>query len=334
MIGSLIDTDKFSEKLRAKAIDQSNKRILITNFFGSDQELDLSEPPNCNGYGRLRHFRLETTSGWPLNPLPIYPANKALQSSKNTELAAQVFQNSACNWRCWYCFVDFSLLSADPKRAGFFTARELIDLYLSEQNRPKVIDLTGGQPDLTPEWIPWMMMELRAKELEKETYLWSDDNLSNDYFWHYLNDKEIELVSSYENYGKVCCFKGFDPVSFSYNTKAEPELFQRQFDLFKRLLTLRIDLYCYTTFTTPLDIGIEDQMKGFVDKLQELHEYLPLRTVPLEIKIFSPTKNRIENETPNVLTNQWKAIELWKKELTTRFSSQDLALNICDIPLK
>ncbi|MES1181707.1 MAG: hypothetical protein ABUL44_02835, partial [Flavobacterium sp.] len=52
-----IDTKNFSQHLRSKAIDRENKKILITNFSGSDQEKDLSEPSNCNGFGRIRHFK-------------------------------------------------------------------------------------------------------------------------------------------------------------------------------------------------------------------------------------------------------------------------------------
>jgi len=33
-----------------------------------------------------------------------------------------------------------------------------------------MIDLSGGQPDLTPEWIPWMMECLSDKGLNKKVY--------------------------------------------------------------------------------------------------------------------------------------------------------------------
>src|SRR5688572_18884496 len=79
--------------------------------------------------------------------------------------------------------------------------------------------------------------------LEEKIYLWSDDNLSNDYFWQFLMPEDIELIGTYRNYGKVCCFKGFDSASFSFNTKAAPELFDQQFRLFKRYLGLGIDIY-------------------------------------------------------------------------------------------
>lgn len=41
---STIDTDAYSLKLRARAIDSERQRVLITNFTGSVQAADLSEP--------------------------------------------------------------------------------------------------------------------------------------------------------------------------------------------------------------------------------------------------------------------------------------------------
>jgi len=94
----------------------------------------------------------------------------------------------------------------------------LVDLYLDQENIPKVIDLTGGQPDLTPEWVPWMMECLTNRGLADDVFLWSDDNLSNDYFWRFLTPQQIQTVADYKMYARVCCFKGIDEESFSTGT--------------------------------------------------------------------------------------------------------------------
>lgn len=245
---AFINTEKMSARLREAAIDLSSRSLLMTNFQGTEQEQDLTEAPNCKGFGRIRHFRRKSTENWLLNPLPIDPACKALGLSHTDIIQAQVFQTSICNWRCWYCFVPFNLLSANQKHSDWLTPQELVDLYLNQPHPPSIIDLTGGQPDLVPEWIPWMMEELQRRGIDKKIYLWSDDNLSNDYFWQFLSDKDRVLISSYSHYGRVCCFKGFNSTSFAFNTKALPQLFNRQFDLMRRLLSLNIDIYAYATF--------------------------------------------------------------------------------------
>ena len=128
--------------------------------------------------------------------MPIDPACKALGTGSVDVLRAQVFQNAVCNWRCWYCYVPFALLSGNPTHSEWLAPTTMIDLYLDQPDPPRVIELTGGQPDLTPEWVPWMMAELRSRKLERSVYLWSDDNLSSNYFWRYLSDASRELVAS------------------------------------------------------------------------------------------------------------------------------------------
>jgi uncharacterized Fe-S cluster-containing radical SAM superfamily protein len=318
-----IDTDVWSQRYRRNAVDIEARKLLITNYFGTDQEKDLTVPPNCSGFGRIRHFHRPTNAGWPSNPLPIDPAARALRLGKVESLEAQAFQNAVCNWRCWYCFVPFELLSANLAKSEWLSARDLIDLYLQEDCRPKVIDLTGGQPDLVPEWVPWMMEELRAKELDAETYLWSDDNLGNDYFFRFLSESQRELVASYQNYGRVGCFKGFDQESFSFNTLADPEIFGRQFQVMARLINLGIDMYAYVTLTTPTRDQIKSGIKRFVEQLQLVHPQLPLRTVPLEIQMFTPVHARMRAHHIEALENQKWAVEAWMNELEEKFTRDE-----------
>lgn len=329
-----IDTDAISDRYRRLAVDTDGRRLLVTKFTGTEQEIDFTEPPNCEGFGRIRHFRREIDNKWLSNPLPIDPACKALEIPPADILRAQVFQNAVCNWRCWYCFVPFELLAGNRKYSDWLSASQLIDLYLKEPEPPKMIDLTGGQPDLIPEWVVWMMGEIKERKLEQEIYLWSDDNLSTDYFWRFLSEKERETIATYPKYGRVCCFKGFNADSFAFNTLADARLFNRQFELMKRLLKTGIDLYAYATFTTPSANGIENDMCRFVDSLQELNENLPLRTIPLEVEIFTPVQKRLNEEKKMALKYQWRAVEAWQKEIESRFSSAERSINIADVPLK
>ncbi|MGH2749407.1 MAG: hypothetical protein ACRDK3_00780 [Actinomycetota bacterium] len=246
---------------------------------------------------------------------------------------AQVFQNAVCNWRCWYCYVPFDLLSGNPKNSAMLTTRELVDLYLAEKDRPQVLDLSGGQPDLVPEWIPWMMEELMARGLHDNTYLWSDDNLSNDYFWRYLTTDDIDLVARYSNYGRVCCFKGFDSASFTFNTLADDSLFEQQFRLMARFIELGIDLYAYVTFTTPSAAGIAEAMARFVDRLQAVHPNLPLRTIPLKIEMFSPVEPRMDDVKKAALVHQLAAVDAWLDQLQERFTAGELAAPITAVSL-
>lgn len=328
-----MDVAARSAHFRERVIDVQGRRILITNFCGSEQEKDLTIGPNCEGFGRIRHFRRRASKDWVDDPLPMDPACKALGLPTTDMQRAQVFQIAACNFRCWYCFVPYDLLGANPANSGWLSPSKLVELYLDEPDPPSVIDLSGGQPDLAPEWIPWMMRELKDRSLEKKVYLWSDDNLSTDYFWRYLSDEDQELVSDYVNYSRVCCLKGFDNESFTFNTRTDPGLFNRQFELIRRLLGIGIDLYSYVTFTASSSNDVEERMRAFVDRLQEVDQNLPLRTVPLEIRAFTPVKNRLDSEKEKALKNQYLAIDAWRKELEDRYSGEIRTKNIANIQL-
>lgn len=320
-----INTDKFSSTLRSKGIDLEKKRILITNFKNSKQSSDFSVPMNCNGFGRIHHFVRKKDTDWPENPLPNDPASRFLNLPYQDVLRVQIFQNAICSWRCWYCFVDEDLLMGNKKYSEFKTAKELINLYLSEIDRPNVIDISGGQPDLVPEWSLWLIEELELRGLQDSIYLWSDDNLSNDYLWRYLKNHDISKLAHAKCFARVGCFKGFDSNSFSFNTQAEPKLFETQFHLMKRLVQEGFDVFGYVTLTSLDDSDIENKVIDFIDKLQnEVHPNFPLRTVPLKIYEFTPTLSRIENDHQKALKIQSVAVEIWKKELFKRYTKDTL----------
>lgn len=314
-----IDTEVLSKKYREVAIDLRNKSILITNYSGSEQEKDFSEPANCEGFGRIRHFKLRANEGWPNNPLPIIPAAKALGLEFLNEIRAQVFQNSVCNWRCWYCFVDFKLLNGDKRFSKYITCYDLLEMYTKQDNRPPMIDLSGGQPDLTPEWVPWMIDAIKERGLEDEVFLWSDDNLSNDYFWRFLSTKQIDTILSYRMYSRVCCFKGIDEKSFQINTKAHPDLFYNQINLFGKLFALGIDIYGYITLTAPTNTSFCSVIPRLLDEIQKIHPNLPLRIIPLKILEFTPAKGRMSDLEKDCIIGQNTAIEIWQYELEKRF---------------
>ena len=133
-----LKSDELAQKYRTKAVDIPNQKVLITDFRNTAQEEDLTVPPNCGGFGRLRHFVRSRDSEWPTNPLPIDPACRALHLPPQDRIRAQVFQNAVCNWRCWYCFVPFSLLDANRAHSQMMSVGALIDLWSAEPERAQM----------------------------------------------------------------------------------------------------------------------------------------------------------------------------------------------------
>jgi uncharacterized Fe-S cluster-containing radical SAM superfamily protein len=309
---TLIDTATTADRMRSRIIRPERREILVSRLSGSAQEEDLTSPVNCGGLGRIRHFRRETAPGWPENFLPLDPAARALGLNLADVMEAEVFQNAACAWRCWYCFVPFELLGGDERRSEWVTADELVTRYAALENRPSIVDLSGGSPDLTPEWIVWTLDALERAGIADQTYLWSDDNLSTDLVFELLSSAEIEAMAA-ARYGRVCCFKGFDAESFSFNTGAEPGAYEKQFERFARYVELGLDVYAYVTFTGPLLAGVEEKVLRFHERLRAIWGELPARTVPLRIEAFGPVQARNARRDLSIpLAVQEAAIGAWQ----------------------
>ncbi len=92
-------------------------------------------------------------------------------------------------------------------------------------------------------------------------------------------------------------------------------------------------MYAYVTLTSPSSDKIPSRMKSFVDRLQSVHENLPLRTIPLEIQQYSPMKKRFKGKKMDALDNQRIAIDAWRGEIEERFSWQELSLPVTDVSL-
>jgi len=133
---------------------------------------------------------------------------------------------------------------------------------------------------------------------------------------------------------RVGCFKGFDEESFMFNTGAAAADFGRQFEIMRRLLDLGIDVYAYVTLTTGNLEGISDRVARFVDQLQARDANLPLRTVPLEIRVFSPVGPRMNDARRQAIDHQNLAVAAWNAEIARRYTTSLRERSIVDVPLQ
>lgn len=328
-----IPVDEFGLKLRSILLKKDEKEILISDLRSSEQTADIHDI-NCDGYGRVWHKSILPEDNWGEIVLPYQPASWRLGISLEEASVIQVFQSAGCNYRCWFCYVDYRLLKADIERGRYFTCESLVRLLQREKEIPKVIRLSGGQPDLTPEWTPWMMQALIDAGLDDKTYLWLDDNLSNYYAWTVLSSSDWAMMRTYKNFGRVGCLKGYDPSSFHFNTRAPSDHFYRQLDILGRLVREGFDVYVYLVLTAEDSSNVEDKMERLLDLLQNIHPNLPLRVSPLKIKPYSPTVSRMRGTQVDALdSNQYEALAAWKKSLARRFTKEQLSLKCYEVSI-
>ena len=303
-----LSTDRRNEAFRPRVIDIAREEILIARIDGSMQEGDLTSPTNCRGFGRVRHFRQSVVPGWPDNPLPIRPACAWLGIETPPAMQAQVFQIAACAWRCWYCFVPYASMRADPSTSAWWSATALVDAYLALEPRPAILDLSGGSPDLAPEWTVWMLKAIAERGVSASTYVWSDDNLSSDRLIRAEYAPIIDALAGARNYGKACCLKGFDGDSFSYNTRARPEGFERQLDVLAAYASTDIDIHIYLPLVGPATRPARTQVDEMLVRLASIRSDLPSRVTPLFISEFGTMAGRINVEDRRALQRQWELL--------------------------
>ncbi|MGW8444287.1 hypothetical protein ACWGXJ_25585 [Paenibacillus sp. S33] len=325
------NNEKLIDTLREKVLLKNERKILIANLNNSKENEDNYTKTNCQGYGRVRvfknfsiHFSLEDQK----TRKPLFRGHPPVD-----ELRSQVFQLAACNWRCWYCFVDFELLAGNEKFGSFFTADELVDMFLNEHNHPNVLDLSGGQPDIVPEWCLWTMQSLEERKMNNKVFLWMDDNLGTETLWEVLTPEEINYMANYPLHSRACCFKGYDDNSFRFNTANLHSNHESQLRIFDKLHKEGFNLYAYITLTSPEGNTTPQKISDFIDRLQAIHPNVPLRTIPLEIQPFNAMVSRKNVAQTQSLEEQSKAYYYWWEEMTKRFSSKELEMPYDDISL-
>lgn len=298
------------EILHQKVIDAPHHRLRMTKFSNSLQKSDLSSPTNCDDFGRVHHFRRFPSPHWIENPLPQKPVSEFFGTPMQDVLPVQLFQLSVCNINCWYCFVDKKLRQGNPQHSAFRSPYSLLK-QARQENRPPVIVLSGGQPDLAPEYNLWFLQAREALNMTKTHFIWTDDNLSTDLFLDGLSSQQQTYMLAQKGYARVGCLKGFDSESAAFNARTNLSFFDAQMKRLKRLVQMGFNQYAYVTLTTPTVDKIDAKMNHFMDRIQtEIGEQFLARVVPLEIYKYNTNSDRYQD---TAASNQYIALQAWQK---------------------
>lgn len=333
---NLIDSDRLATTMRARIFKPYSKQLLIANLRGTLEAQDSYTELNCDGLGRVRTFAnfLMHADGGDVTERSRIRRMLLEGYPQRNETRTQVFQLAGCAWRCWYCYVDEDRLSGDPRVGKWMNCDELVDLYFKGENPPDVLDLSGGQPDLVPIWPGLMLEALRRSGKERHVFLRSEDNLTFPLSADPAEGKHYEELIAWGKYSRIGCFKGFDEASFSQNTGAKPEFFARQMEVAKSIVERGISFFAHATFTAVPDERIGQKVGKFIDGLQRVHHYLPLRVVPLTIRAVPAWAGRRVGAQGDSQSGQDMALDAWFNEICKRFSLNDRSKTFEEISLR
>lgn len=329
------DSVALGQTFREKSLRLDKQQILISEIPESDVAGSSVARINCQGFGMVRKSVTHRSDDWPdINILPQLVPQK-LGIPIEHAATTQIFRDAACNFRCWYCFVDFRFLKADQNRSRFFTTDELIELYLKEPNPSKIIYLTGGQPDLLPEWTFWMMRSLERMNLQDRVFLWQDDNLSTEFLWEKLSREQIDYMRSYRNYARATCIKGISAQTFSENTGADPKFFDLQLKILGGLVKEGFDVYTYLTLLSTSVTTAQYDIPILIERLQrEVHPNMPLRIFPSKVVDFPETTRRMNGVHISMMQHQYILLDIWREEMAKRYTINELTLPMSQVSLQ
>lgn len=311
--------------MRQALFDPSARSVRLAVLDGSDQSADTYTRINCEGLGRVRTFRhqsmiLNSGSG-------LVPKRRLFRTiAPCDEYATQCFQLAGCNWGCWYCFVDDALLRADRERSRLVPVSRMVDLFLNTPMSEPILDLSGGQPELVPEWALWSMQELDAQGLRGRVHVWVDDNLSGSYMERFCTREEIEYMASFPLHSRAGCFKGLDDQSIRANTASMGASLGLQLRVAEQLISRGFDTYFYLTLLGPFEAGARKAATSFVRRLKEVHPLLPLRVVPLEIRNFRAVSERVGMAREDERLRQVEGLRAWEEALAEAYTAEQLRM--------
>mgnify|MGYP000890515109 CR=1 FL=1 len=312
------------KNIRNLLVDHRTRSVRLAILEGSDESLDPNTTINCDGLGRIRRYAGQSmilNSG-----RGIVPRRRLFRTlPPGSGYTTQCFQLAGCNWRCWYCFVDDALLTANPMRSRFVPVADMVSAFLAMPDGGSVLDLSGGQPELVPEWTLWTMQDLEATGLRGQVHVWVDDNLSGRFLERYCTSEEIEYMASFPKHTRAGCFKGMDDISIKAATGSRGASVTQQLRACEALIDWGFDVYFYLTTLGPFRDGPKEAARQFVNRLIGVHPLLPLRVIPLEIRNHRALLTRVGTSREGERLNQIEGLIAWEEQLAESFTPEQLA---------
>lgn len=320
----------YNDKCR-KEIYKENK-FLICKILYNNLESKKNLKVNLDDFGRIRTFIRDKFEDWNSDPIPMDIISKKFNYKKLDKVDVQMIEVAKCNLHCWWCYLPDEIRRINDNYMKWFSVEELVNLLTRDNSSCKSVYLSGGNPELVPEFIYSFMKELDKRNLSEKIFLWSDDVLTTDYLINFDKEK-IDYMVKYNNYAKICCLKGFDEESFAFNTLLDSGVFKEQLHRLKKYIEMGFDVYCYIILTCNSLEKAKVKVKKLIKQLQDISYNLPLRVIPIKIETFSAVIPRLNDEREKAILNQYEVLNIWNKEIKKIYNEDEINKNIAEIEI-
>lgn len=311
----------FRTKVNIKELDKIACNIYNKEFFDTSKKSDKE----------IEDFVKRKEFDFPL----WYKNTKGFEMKKiNQYNNPFILQVAGCNFHgednqggCKYCFVDDSSNDAKISNAkiylninktieSFIEARQKIKEIYSKNGQDmdlKVFRISGGEPTIALDWALNILKGFEKNKIDVCTQI--DTNLStgrliDNYEKTGVFEKYIlEHIANY-NVKVLTAIKGVSDENLTENIMAYTNLEEQTYSL-KKIIKAGLDIYPQMYNPNP------NQLKNYLDQMDNQFENFSLKVHIGPLKVYSPTKQRLEkialqnNLNPNEEIK--KQEETWKR---------------------
>jgi uncharacterized Fe-S cluster-containing radical SAM superfamily protein len=236
-----------------------------------------------------------------------------------------IVQLGVCNFRCWYCYVDYKLLSG--RSTLLVTAEMIMEQFFDQRQKAKangqeynVLRISGGEPFFAPDLMLSCLKIVKEKGLDSEVCIKTETNLSPllKIGTHSFAEEwaSLEELSRYKNFYVHPTLHGINPDSLHTNSAVNPDLFDKLLEGLQTLLTYKIDFYPSFSSNTISS----DNIPGFFQNLKSINYNLPLRTAVRPFRFdYEVIRERKQGKRALPVFEHQQAITLWDSLLRSEY---------------
>jgi uncharacterized Fe-S cluster-containing radical SAM superfamily protein len=192
-----------------------------------------------------------------------------------------IVQSSFCNFRCFYCYVDYKFLGKEMIK---MSAKTILEQFMQKRKEAaskgqhyNVLRISGGEPMLVPDLTLSCLRMVRKLGLENEICIKTETNISPlvKVNGHYLVEEwaDFDELAQFKNFLIHPTVHGISAENLQKNCGVVPEIIEMIFEGLEFLVKHRLDFYpSFGMNTVPLK-----DVEPFFKRIKEIHKNLPLR---------------------------------------------------------
>ncbi|CAL7960850.1 putative Fe-S oxidoreductase [Gammaproteobacteria bacterium] len=227
-----------------------------------------------------------------------------------------IIQSAVCNFRCFYCYVDYSFLGGKMVEVA---ADEVIKQFLQEREKAlvngqqyNVLRISGGEPMLIPDLTLICLRKIKELKLDDTVCVKTETNLSPLAKVNGLalaaEWADFEELSKYKNFIIHPTVHGISAKNLHNNCSVDPVVFDMVCEGLQTLIDYQLDFYpSFGANTT-----IPSDVQPFFNCLKKIHKNLPLRFAVRPFKFtYDAVCERKGRNSLTIMTNQNEVISKW-----------------------